>query len=228
MGCVSVDPYGKVVGKGDIRAQTRRVFDRITIALEDSGVTMEDLVHLTTFATAPSQLPIINEVKAEYLRGDWPSGATVILPALGSPDYLLEIEGIAFIPQANVTKKTIRISRLGDSFPRARATQAGNLIFLMTHAPVNDQGQQVGTNDMYVQTKRCFEKMSITLEEAGSSLNNLVQYTAYVTNISNSEDFHRAKAEFSREDSPPGSLVEVAGLPRPEYLIEIKGIGVIP
>ena len=227
MGCVSTDAQGKVVGKGDIKAQTRRVLDRIAIALEDSGATMEDLVQLTTFATDPSHLSTINEVKGEYFKADWPASATVILPALGNPDHLLEIEGIAAVSKAGATKKTIRIPRLGDLFPRARATQAGDLVFLMTHAPVDDQGQQVGAGDMYLQAKRCWEKVKITLEEVGATLEDLAQYTAYVTDASKLADFHRARAEFFKGDIPPGTVVEVEGLPRPEYLIEIKGIAAI-
>lgn len=80
---------------------------------------------------------------------------------------------------------------------------------------------------MYIQTKRFFEKISIPLRESESSLENLVQYTPYITDINQLEDFYRGKVEFSQDNATPGSLIEVAGLPGPDYLIEIKWIGVI-
>ena len=62
-GQVALDPAGKLVGPGDIRAQVRQVFDNLRVALEAVGAGFEQVVKLTYYLVDASQLPVVREVR---------------------------------------------------------------------------------------------------------------------------------------------------------------------
>lgn len=99
-GQVAQDASGKVVGAGDLRAQTRQVFENLKIALAASGATFKDIVKLTSFIVDMSQLEAYREVRTEYLKGnpEPPTSTTVAVPRLVNDVYLLEVEAIAVLP----------------------------------------------------------------------------------------------------------------------------------
>src|SRR5688572_4554324 len=68
-GQISVDGDGKIVGLGDLRAQTRQVFENVGAALEAAGATFDDVVKLNYYVVGfkPEQLPAIREVRSQYL-----------------------------------------------------------------------------------------------------------------------------------------------------------------
>ena len=95
-GHVSTDANGQVIGKGDMRAQTARVFERMRIALEEVGATMADLCTYTAYVTDISKRAEFSEVRNQYINKANPAAGTLVeVTGLASPDYMIEIEGIA-------------------------------------------------------------------------------------------------------------------------------------
>src|SRR5256885_888447 len=72
-GQVSVDGDGNVVGEGDIRAQTRKVFENIQTVLAAAGSGLDDIIEFTSFHTNLADLEGVAEVKAEFLTKDFPA-----------------------------------------------------------------------------------------------------------------------------------------------------------
>ena len=74
-GQVAYDKDGKVVGKGDIRAQTKQVFENLKTALDAVGATFNDVVKLNTFmVNMPENLEGHREVRGQYLAKNASSG----------------------------------------------------------------------------------------------------------------------------------------------------------
>ena len=65
------------------------------------------------------------------------------------------------------------------------------------------------------------------LETLGGSLADLVDATAFLTDMSKADSFVRQWAESFRTDYPAGTLVQVNALAMAEMLVEIKGVAVI-
>jgi enamine deaminase RidA (YjgF/YER057c/UK114 family) len=86
-----------VVGRGDISAQATQVFENIGKALAAGGATYADLVKITVFITDPRFREPVAEVRRKYLGTDLPASTLLVVAGLASPDYLLEIEGVAVI-----------------------------------------------------------------------------------------------------------------------------------
>ena len=98
-GQVSLDSAGRVVGAGDFRAQTERVFANLELALRSAGASFADVVKLTTFVTDITQLAAVREVRARYLDPRrLPASTLVQVRALARPEFLIEVEAIAVLP----------------------------------------------------------------------------------------------------------------------------------
>lgn len=78
-----------------------------------------------------------------------------------------------------------------------------------------------GKGSAYEQTKVIFTKVRDCLDAAGSSLNDVVNMTIYVTNMSDNKEVWRGRQEFFSGDFPCSTLVQVAGLADPDILVEI-------
>ena len=78
-----------------------------------------------------------------------------------------------------------------------------------------------GKGSAYEQTKTIFTKVKNCLEEAESSIGDVVNMTIYVTDIADNKEVWRARQEFFTGDFPCSTLVEVSGLADPDILVEI-------
>lgn len=101
-GQVAWDENENLIGKGDVRLQARQCFKNILAVLQAVGGTLEDLVSITTYFTDRSQLPIIQEVRNEFLGSDAaPVSTSVMVAGLGHEDFLIELTPVAVIPDAS-------------------------------------------------------------------------------------------------------------------------------
>jgi 2-iminobutanoate/2-iminopropanoate deaminase len=96
-GQTASDSNGDVVGKGDIKAQTKQVFANLKTVLEEAGGTMDNLVMTTTYIVDREYREGYNEVRRGIYKGDPATSTLVIVKGLAHPDYLIEIAGIAVI-----------------------------------------------------------------------------------------------------------------------------------
>lgn len=96
-GQTASDKAGNVVGKGDIKAQTRQVFENIKAVLEAAGGSFDNLVMTTTYITDRQYRDGYNEVRREMYKKDPPTSTLVIVKGLANEDYLIEIAGVAVL-----------------------------------------------------------------------------------------------------------------------------------
>lgn len=96
-GQTASDKEGNVVGKGDIEAQTHQVFKNLSAVLKDVGGSLDHLVMTTTYITDRKYREGYNRVRQQYYKKNSPTSTLVIVTGLASPDYLIEINGIAVI-----------------------------------------------------------------------------------------------------------------------------------
>lgn len=98
-GQVALDPSGAIVGPGDIRTQTRQVFDNLQTGLQAVGAGFEQVVKLTYYLVDATQLPVVREVRDQYLNTRQPPASTAVeVRRLFREDALIEVEAVAVIP----------------------------------------------------------------------------------------------------------------------------------
>lgn len=98
-GQVAWDADEMIVGRGDVAEQTRQCFRNIDNVLRAVGGTLADIVSITTYFTDRSQLPLIQQVRLEFLEpGHEPASTSVMIAGLGHEDFLVELSPIAVVP----------------------------------------------------------------------------------------------------------------------------------
>ncbi len=99
-GQVAWDEDENLVGKGDVRLQSRQCFRNIIAVLQAVGGTLEDLVSITTYFTDRAQLPIIQDVRNEFFDpGTAPASTSIMVAGLGHQDFLVELTPVAVVPE---------------------------------------------------------------------------------------------------------------------------------
>jgi enamine deaminase RidA (YjgF/YER057c/UK114 family) len=94
-----VDAAGRVVGKGDIAAQTSQALGNMSAVLAAGGAKPDDLVSLSVYLVPDADLRVAFGVWTKFWgdRGSPPTVKLLRVVGLASPDFLIEIEGLAAI-----------------------------------------------------------------------------------------------------------------------------------
>ena len=95
-GQVALDSQGRIVGTGDIKAQTRQVLENIKKALTAAGATFKDIIRVHVFVTDLSDFRAVHDVRLEYFDPDHlPASTLVQVAGLAHADALIEIDAVA-------------------------------------------------------------------------------------------------------------------------------------
>jgi enamine deaminase RidA (YjgF/YER057c/UK114 family) len=94
----------------------------------------------------------------------------------------------------------------------SRAVRVGNHVFVSGTSAHDEQGQLHGGQDAYAQTAYLLSKISVALEQAGATLEDVVRTRAYVVRLDDWRAVARAHGEVFGSIRPANTLVQVAGL----------------
>ncbi len=109
--------------------------------------------------------------------------------------------------------------------PYNQAIKTNSFIFTAGQIALNQEGEIVG-NDVKTQTRQVIENIKLILEGAGSSLNQVIKTTVFMTNINEFSSMNEVYADYFRKDFPARSTVEVSKLPK-NAKVEIEAIATI-
>jgi enamine deaminase RidA (YjgF/YER057c/UK114 family) len=101
-GQVAMDAQGHLVGKDDLGAQAKQVFENLKTALAAVGGTFDDVVKITWYVKGydPAKLSTLREVRDSYVNKEKPPASTLVgVSSLFQSDYLLEVDAIAVVPE---------------------------------------------------------------------------------------------------------------------------------
>ena len=97
-GQLAKDENSKLVGKGDIKAQTRQVLENIKKVLDQAGATFSDIVRVTVFIKDMNMFRDIHDVRLQYFdESNLPASTMVEVTGFVDEDALIEIDAIAVI-----------------------------------------------------------------------------------------------------------------------------------
>ncbi|HUN49260.1 MAG TPA: RidA family protein [Stellaceae bacterium] len=95
-GQVAWDESGRIVGVGDLRAQTVQTLKNVLAVLKEGGATPADVLKCTVYLADMRHFQIMNEEFAKVFPKD-PPARTTVEARLAEPEMLVEIEAIAWI-----------------------------------------------------------------------------------------------------------------------------------
>ena len=108
-GQVAADRAGKLVGPGDVVAQTRQAFENVRAVLEAAGSGMRQIVRFQTFLTHAADIEGFMQARKElfpryFPDGVYPPNTLLVVSRLVVPELLVEIEAMAVKPAGAVAK----------------------------------------------------------------------------------------------------------------------------
>jgi 2-iminobutanoate/2-iminopropanoate deaminase len=97
-GQIALDKEGRLVGKGDLRAQAVQVLENIRAILRANGADMADVLKVTVYVTDIRAFHEIADIRLRYFPKDGPASAIVEVSRLALPEIMIEIEAVAAVP----------------------------------------------------------------------------------------------------------------------------------
>jgi reactive intermediate/imine deaminase len=107
------------------------------------------------------------------------------------------------------------------------ATRFGNLVFVSGQTGRHPVTGDIG-KDVREQTRNILERIKLILGAAGTSLDNVLTATTYLTNVRDVAAYNEEYAKYFPTNKPARTTVTVAALNSPELLIEITVTACIP
>ncbi|MFD0003827.1 RidA family protein [Streptomyces sp. NPDC127178] len=105
----------------------------------------------------------------------------------------------------------------------------GRFVAVSGQLALDEDGKLVGEGDPAAQARQVFENLRRCLTAAGATFDDVIKLTYFVTDMAHMPALRTARAEHIPDDRlPAASAVQVAGLVRPEFLMEVEVFAVLP
>ena len=135
-----------------------------------------------------------------------------------------------------MTHTRIRKFNTGDTYPEqnldndlCQAVVAGNTVYLRGQVAQDlDTRESVAVGDAAGQTEKAMANIDMLLKECGSRLEHICKVTIYLTDIRYREAVYRVVGRWLKGVYPVSTGLTVPALARPEWVVEIDVIAVIP
>ena len=113
------------------------------------------------------------------------------------------------------------------AYSQAVITEGGRVVWLAGQVGASDATGRSLAGDFDGQVREIFSRLSQTLAEAGGTLADMVTMTVFITDARYGDRFTQLRKEIFGDNFPASALITVAGLARPELLVEVQGTAVI-
>jgi len=101
-------------------------------------------------------------------------------------------------------------------------------IYISGQIALDRTGNLVGANDMKAQAEQVFRNLEAALMAAGAKFSDVVKMNTYTTDMSQIQAIRDARSRYFGTATPASTLVQVVHLARPELMLEIEVIAVVP
>jgi 2-iminobutanoate/2-iminopropanoate deaminase len=122
-----------------------------------------------------------------------------------------------------------RLGRPSGHFSQATMIEArGRLVFISGLTSRRPDGTIAGVGDIEAQTRQVCDNLKAAAEAAGGTIDDICRVDVYVRNMEHFDIIHKVRREYFTPPLPASTMVEVAKMTSPDYLIEISAIAVVP
>lgn len=98
--------------------------------------------------------------------------------------------------------------------PYSQAIEAGGFIFCSGQIPLDPQTGRIIEGSIHAQTERILTNLKAVLEAAGSSLEQTVKMTVYLTDLADFENLNQVLGKHFPQEPPARAVVQVSALPK--------------
>ncbi len=242
-GMTGVNPDIGKIESDNLAKQTVTALDKVKMTMEEAGGSMENIVKTVIYLKNLEDYPRMREVELQYyqkhapLLVEEPPASTFVQPrSLEKSEYLINIDAIGVISRDRPGWKVKKYPAYYGSVkqPYSRSVVVGNLIFLSGVTGVNPDNGKIESDILEEQVTTAFNNARFAMEEAGSSINNMIKLVSYLWNVKDYSRMRKAEFEYYQKNAPimveeprAGTFTQPLSLASPEYLVGFDVIGVI-
>jgi 2-iminobutanoate/2-iminopropanoate deaminase len=124
-------------------------------------------------------------------------------------------------------KEIVKVDAAAANTNLSLATRFGNLVFVSGQTGRHPVTGELG-KDVREQTRNILERIKTILTAAGTSLDNVLTATTYLTRVQDLAAYNEEYAKYFPTDKPARTTVTVAALNSPDLVIEITVTACIP
>ena len=114
-----------------------------------------------------------------------------------------------------------------EPFLISQAYRVGDLVMTSGQAAIDLNGALVGVGDFDAQAEQVFANLGAVLEAAGSSMEQIIKVTIFLTDMSNFPKIVALREKHFTAPYPADTIVEVRSLALPELEIEIEATALV-
>ena len=140
---------------------------------------------------------------------------------------LVLILTIARVAMAQELKKEFVDPQLQEARSTAVKIKGGTLVFLAGHT-ASQPRPDADLGNFDIQFKAVFEKIGNTLAKAGGNLDDIVSMSVFLTDLRYTPQFQKMAKEIFKKNFPAMTFIEVSHLARPQSVMEVQPIAVLP
>ena len=116
----------------------------------------------------------------------------------------------------------------GKTYSHGVIVETGRTLYVAGQTSRDVQGNIVCKGDAAGQTRQTLENMKKVVEGAGGRMEDIAKTTVFITDIKYREAVGKVRQEFFKGEPPANTLLVVAGLADPAFLVEIEAIVPLP
>ena len=230
-GLTGRDAGGNLVA-GGMAPQAHRTFERLQAILGGAGARFEDVIKQLVYVTDIDAYNAVGRSERASIFGSTRTASTgLVVRRLADPAMLIEVEMVADLqgsPQGKPLLEKFNAENHPGDFYQGVIVNGGRLLYLAGQVANNPDGSVAGVGDWKRQAEKVYENIGHVLKAAGATPASAVKETTWVLDI---ESWRRhgtpVRRAFYNGDYPASTLVEIPGLARAEFLVEIEVIAAV-
>jgi enamine deaminase RidA (YjgF/YER057c/UK114 family) len=113
-------------------------------------------------------------------------------------------------------------------YSQVATVTGGTIVFVAGQVALDKSGNVVGRNDFAAQVQQVFENLKAAVEAAGGDFSDIIKLNSYFLDLSHLRQFREVRDKYiSLENPPVSTAIQVPGLFRPEFLVEIEAVAIV-
>ena len=224
-------PDGNLVA-GGMGPQAHRTFERLQAILGRAGARFDDVVKQLVYVTDLDAYNATGRAeRAKFFGSARPASTGLVVRRLADPAMLIEVELVVDLsgsPQGKPLLEKYNAENHPGDFHQGVIVNGGRLLYLAGQVANNPDGSVAGVGDWRRQAEKIYENIGHLLRAAGATPAGVVKETTWVLSIDSWRQHSPAvRRGFYNGDYPASTLVEIPGLARAEFLVEIEVIAAV-
>ena len=226
------NPAVPLAGEHPMIIEGRCILRLLEMAAAAGGTSLANAVRIDQFPTSRAMVDPYHVERRLVIQPPRPASTSVVVSGLMVPECNTEVELVCIIPEPGFEKEGITTDKIPQPLGGyAPAIRAGDFVFVAGQVPsdfVTGLGAEARVdpnfwegNPIDKQARYTLDNIKLTLEAAGSSLDNVVKVGVYLRDINDIPRLDRVWREYFPKDPPARTLIPVNSIVVPDALLEI-------